>query len=189
MTFFDWLAAVILWANLPVPVFWLVLHTRVGYWRPRVRAAYLTAVLAAWGSATALLPMAATRLFAARRIPMPLRLAGLLLVVFDVCVILRVERELGAARLLGRAELAGEGEIKCDGSYARVRHPRYAAMLVSTLGACLMAAGGLLWLVAGLWAAAVLVMIRAEERELLTRFGPAYAAYRQRVPALFPGLK
>jgi len=31
-----------------------------------------------------------------------------------------------------------------------------------------------------------LVVIRLEERELAARFGPAYAAYRKKVPAFLP---
>jgi len=49
-----------------------------------------------------------------------------------------------------------------------------------------MAAGPALWFLAAIWFAVVLLMIRAEERELLERFGPAYAEYRGNVPALFP---
>jgi protein-S-isoprenylcysteine O-methyltransferase Ste14 len=59
-------------------------------------------------------------------------------------------------------------------------------MIVSTAGACLLAARPALWCLAAAWALAVALMIRAEERELLARFGSAYAAYRRRVPAVFP---
>ena len=186
MTFFDWIAGAVLWANLPVPIFWLVLHTRVEFWRRRVGAAYAVAMITAWGSASVLGWMFARHLLEAATVPRGQKLAGVFLVLLDVWVLLNVERQLGVDRLAGRAELASGGEIKTDGYYARVRHPRYAAMMVSTVGACLIAAGPLLWTIAGAWAGVVLLMIRAEERELLARFGPAYAEYRRRVPALVP---
>jgi protein-S-isoprenylcysteine O-methyltransferase Ste14 len=40
--------------------------------------------------------------------------------------------------------------------------------------------------VAALWWIAAMVIIRLEERELRNRFGVAYTAYAQRVPALLP---
>jgi protein-S-isoprenylcysteine O-methyltransferase Ste14 len=186
MTSYDWIAGVILWANLPVPIFWLVLHTRVDYWRTRVRAGYSTAIVAAWGSATVLAWLYARRLLEAAAVPVGRKLAGVALVLVDVWILANVERQLGVHRLSGRAELANGGQIQTDGYYTRVRHPRYAAMILSTLGACLMAAGPLLWVLAAAWTGVVLLMIRAEERELLVRFGPAYAEYRRMVPALIP---
>ncbi|HKO03459.1 MAG TPA: isoprenylcysteine carboxylmethyltransferase family protein [Candidatus Acidoferrales bacterium] len=189
MTFFGWIAGLVLWANLPVPIFWLVLHTRVEFWRRRVGAAFTTAIVAGWGSATALAWLYGQRLLDSEAMPLVARIAGLLLIAFDVWAIVQVERQLGVQRLMGRAELAGIGEIKRDGIYGLVRHPRYAAMMVSTLGACLVAARPAMWGIAAGWAAVVLLMIRAEERELVARFGAKYEEYRRGVPALVPRLR
>ncbi len=186
MSLFDFIAGFVLWANLPVPVFWLVLHTRVEFWRRHMRAGYAAAIVAGWGSATAVAWPYGRQLLNSQAVPQPVRWAGVLLILFDGWVIAHVERQMGVHRLIGKAELAGAGEMKRDGLYARVRHPRYAAMMVSTLGACLMAARPALWCGATVWAAVVLLMIRVEERELLARFGPDYAEYRRRVPALVP---
>jgi protein-S-isoprenylcysteine O-methyltransferase Ste14 len=186
MTAFDWIPGLVLWANLPVPIFWLVLHTRVAFWRQHVRAAYATAIVAAWGSATVLAWLYGRLLLDASSIPLVQRTAGLLLIAFDAGVIFQVERQLGVHRLVGKAELLGAGEMKRDGFYARVRHPRYAAMVLSTLGACLMAARPLLWGFAALWAVVVVLMIRAEERELVARFGAGYEEYQRRVPMIVP---
>jgi protein-S-isoprenylcysteine O-methyltransferase Ste14 len=43
-----------------------------------------------------------------------------------------------------------------------------------------------LWIVGACWLILTLAIIRLEERELRRRFGPAYAAYARRVPALWP---
>jgi protein-S-isoprenylcysteine O-methyltransferase Ste14 len=188
MTFYDWFAGLVLWANLPVPIFWLVLHSRVEFWRMRVRAAYLTAVAAAWGTVTLLGWIYGRGLLEAAEVPVIRKVAGAALALLDGWILINVERQLGVHRLAGRAELTSGGQIKTDGYYTYVRHPRYAAMLLSTLGACLMAAGPLLWMLAGAWSGVVLLMIHAEESELLARFGPAYAEYRRNVPALLPRL-
>jgi len=186
MTIADWIAGSVLLANLPVPVYWLVLHSAVGFWRRHVRAGYAVAIVTGWGSGSALAWLYGSRLLNAAAVPAPMKWAGAALIAFDVWVILQVERHLGAHRMVGQAELTGGGEMKLDGIYARVRHPRYAAMLISTLGACLMAARPLMWCIAAVWAAVVGLMVRAEERELVARFGAAYEEYRQRVPALVP---
>ena len=186
MSAVDGIASVVLWANLPVPVYWLVLHSAVAYWRRHVRAGYLVAVATGWGSASVLLWIFASRLLNAAAVPSPVKWIGGALIALDIWVILQVERHLGGHRMVGQAELTGAGEIKTDGIYARIRHPRYAAMMLSTLGACLIAARPVMWLVAALWAIVVVTMIRVEERELVARFGPAYEEYRRRVPAIMP---
>jgi protein-S-isoprenylcysteine O-methyltransferase Ste14 len=67
-----------------------------------------------------------------------------------------------------------------------VRHPRYLGMILAVLGASLLGGSQTLWAVFAIWLAIVLAMIWIEDRELRLRFGPAYAAYAQRVPALLP---
>jgi protein-S-isoprenylcysteine O-methyltransferase Ste14 len=188
MTISDWIAGCVLFANLPVPVYWLVLHPGVGFWRRHVRAGYAAAIVTAWGSASVLAWLYGSRLLNAAAVPLVAKWAGAALIVFDVWVILQVERQLGAHRLVGQAELSGGGEMKTDGIYACVRHPRYAAMLISTLGACLMAARPAMWCLAVAWAVVVWAMVRVEERELVARFGAAYEEYRRRVPAVIPRL-
>ena len=184
----DWIAGAVLWANLPVPVFWLVMHAGVSYWRKHARAGYATAIVAGWGSATVGAWLYAGRMLDAASAPAAGRWVGVALIAFDAWVIVQVEKQLGVARMVGQAELRAGGEMKLDGIYARVRHPRYAAMLISTLGACLMAARPAMWCAAAVWAVVVGLMVREEERELVARFGDAYEEYRRRVPAVIPRL-
>jgi protein-S-isoprenylcysteine O-methyltransferase Ste14 len=94
--------------------------------------------------------------------------------------------QLGTDRLVGASELTGAGELATAGLYARVRHPRYAAMMAGMLGVCLMAGALLLWAASAVWWLLALLSIHLEERELISRFGEAYRDYRQRVPAFLP---
>ncbi len=59
-------------------------------------------------------------------------------------------------------------------------------MMLGVLGVCILAGSQWLWIVAVAWWIAALAIIRIEERELRERFGPAYAAYAERVPMLLP---
>ena len=179
---------------MPVPLYWLVLHGRVEFWRKHKRAGYLCAVAIAWGGVDALLFHFRAQLFrdpsisasAAGAPPIWAIVAGLLLIAADAFLLTTVEIELGGHRLVGHAELTGRGEMTERGLYTRVRHPRYLGMILAVLGACLLAGTWRLWFVVALWLAIALAAIQLEERELRVRFGPAYIAYAQRVPALLP---
>ena len=97
------------------------------------------------------------------------------------------------ARLaLGRSwsvgpRVAMDRGLRTDGPYAITRHPIYTGLLGMLLGSALL--GGLgQWIVLFLAGLIVAVLkIRSEERLLLATFPDAYAAYRERVPALLPG--
>jgi protein-S-isoprenylcysteine O-methyltransferase Ste14 len=188
------IAAAALAFEMPVPLYWLVLHGRVEFWRKHKRAGYLCAVAIAWGGVDALLFHFRAQLFrdpsistgAAGAPPFWAIAAGLLLIAADAFLLTSVEIELGGHRLVGHAELTGRGEMTERGLYTWVRHPRYLGMILAVLGACLLAGTGRLWVVVALWLAIALVTIQLEERELRVRFGPAYIAYAQRVPALLP---
>jgi protein-S-isoprenylcysteine O-methyltransferase Ste14 len=186
MKFLDWLAAVVLWFELPIPLFWLVMHPLVGYWRTRQRAAYTVALLAAWGAVTAYLMALHARLFASERVPSASIVVGIALLVLDVYLFRRAQRDLGKWRLVGKLELSGGGELATEGIYARMRHPRYAGMMIAVLGACLLAGSRWLWLTAAAWGLLALLAIRLEERELRARFGAAYESYCRRVPQFVP---
>ena len=188
MRFLHWFAGLVLAVELPVPIYWLVLHGGIGFWRKRGRGRtpYWVAVGAAWGVGGWMLYHFRADLFIYAPRPLWAIVAGAVLMGADVAILSIVETELGGRRLVGQAELTRSGELAVRGLYARVRHPRYLGMMLGVLGVCLLAGSRQLWLVAALWWIAARVMIAIEERELRDRFGAAYAAYAKRVPALLP---
>jgi len=186
MSVFDWLAAVVLFFNLPIPLYWLILRPGVGFWRRHLRAAYWVAGLSASTLVTLFLYAFHARLFASARAPVWAIALGIALVLADGFVLYRVGRELGSKRLMGHAELEGTGELATTGLYARVRHPRYAGSMMAVLGACLVAGTLTLWVVAACWWLLLIASILLEERELRGRFGASYEAYCKRVPRFLP---
>ena len=186
MRFLHAVAGFILFFELPIPIYWLILHPFPSFWRRRVRAAFLFAGLTAWTCGAVALWMSRHALLSATRPPWFAIAAGFALIAVEFYLFARVERELGSKRLVGHAELTGTGEMFSEGLYAYVRHPRYAGMFSAVLGAALLAATPLLWLVLVFWCPLALFAIRMEERELAARFGPGYEAYRKRVPAFLP---
>lgn len=186
MQFFDWIAAIIFFLQLPNPLFWLIVHPRVRYWRNHVRVAYVTALAVAWGIVTSFLFAFHAVIFTHKR-PNDLQTgAGLLLIALDLWLLGLVRRELGGSRLIGKPELSGNGEIARSGVYSYIRHPRYAGMVASVLGACLLAATRVMWGITAIWLLLVVLVIGLEERELRLRFGSAYADYCRRVPRFIP---
>ena len=94
-------------------------------------------------------------------------------------------------QVVGRSELEPdrhEQRLNTQGIRSRLRHPLYFGHLLHLTGWALGTGLAVLW---GLWAFAIAtgaLMIRAEERELLTRFGQQYRDYQRRVPAILPRL-
>jgi protein-S-isoprenylcysteine O-methyltransferase Ste14 len=155
------------------------------FWRRHIRAAFPVAVLAAWGIVDFVLYRFRLELFRRDGMSWP-ALVGMVPIAFDIFTFFTSEAVLGGRRLAGHAELAGSRELIARGLYARVRHPRYLGMMSGVFGACLVIALPPLWAASTLWLLLALLAIRAEEHELRTRLGPAYAAYAERVPALLP---
>jgi protein-S-isoprenylcysteine O-methyltransferase Ste14 len=172
--------------ELPIPIYWMVLHSLVNFWRHRKRAAYLTAVLAAWGSGSIFIGVFHRELFSEQLAPAWAIFPGLTLIFLEGWVFHLVHRDLGTMRLVGQTELTGGGELAATGIYRRVRHPRYAGMMAAVAGACLLAGTRLLWLVAVVWWFLAMFSILLEERELRSRFGAGYGAYSRRVPRFLP---
>ena len=186
MRFLHALAGFILFFELPIPIYWLILHPFNSFWRSRVRAAFWFAGLTAWICGGVALWHFRQLLLAASRPPWFAIATGFALIAIEGYLFVRVERELGSRRLVGHSELTGTGEMFSSGLYAHVRHPRYAGMFCAVLGAALFAGTRLLWIVLAVWLPFALIVIRLEEKELAVRFGPGYEAYRKRVPAFLP---
>jgi len=179
------IAIFVLAFEMPVPIYWLILHKPVLFWRKHVRAAFLVAVVAAWGIVDILLYRFRLELFRRDAVSW-LALLGLVLIGVDVFTLVKSEAVLGGRRIVGHSELEGSRELIARGLYTRVRHPRYLGMMSGVLGACLIVALPPLWAAGVVWLFLALLTIRSEEHELHARLGPAYAAYAERVPALLP---
>jgi len=186
MNILRWVAAIVFFFELPNPVFWLIVHPQIGYWRGRLRLAYPTALLTSWGLVTTCLVVFRRVLFMqTERGDLQVGI-GLLLIALGIHLFARAKRDLGASRFIGKTELLGGGEVVDSGIYAHVRNPRYVGMIAAVTGACVLAATPLMWEVCGVWFVLVLIVIGFEERELRGRLGAPYIEYCRRVPRFIP---
>ncbi len=189
MTLPTWIAAIVLFLQLPIPLYWFVVHPGVRFWRRYPRAVYVVGLACSWPPVTIALVTLRRKLFQPSWPSIAAFCAGLALILIEVWVFWRVGRDLGTASLVGKTELSGTGEIRRNGIYARLRHPRYTASLLAILGACLLAATPAMWLTALAWLLLMAVVIALEEREMRRRFGEAYRDYCRRVPRFLPRLE
>ncbi|SRR5579871_1621942 len=186
MHFLHALTGFVLFFELPIPFYWLILHPFHSFWRTRIRAAFWFAGLTAWTSGGIALWLTRNALLSPNSLSRYALTAGIALLAIEGYLFLRVEKELGSRRLVGHAELKGGGEMFSSGLYAHVRHPRYSGMFCAVAGAAFIAGTRALWIVLAIWLPFALIAIRLEEKELAIRFGSSYEAYRQNVPAFVP---
>ena len=186
MAAIGWFAALVLFLQLPIPLYWFVVHPQVSFWRRHQTAAFVTGVLLSWVPVTTCIVVFRDELFCDRWPPVWMSTTGFALIIFESWIFWRVKRDLGVARLVGKTELSGGGDVVHRGIYARIRHPRYVGSFLAIVGACFLAGTQTLWFVAAIWSVLTLVAIAFEERELRARLGDTYIDYCRRVPRFLP---
>jgi protein-S-isoprenylcysteine O-methyltransferase Ste14 len=183
---FRSLALIVFYLDLPVPIYWFILHPFTNFWRRNIRAAFWFAGLFAWTAGAVFVTVFRHQLLD-ENTPSPLAaLVGSFLIAADFVLLFYSGKYLGARKLVGHAELSGKSELTTSGLYKYVRHPRYTGMISAVAGACILAQTKFAWEVSAIWCAFVLVSIHLEEREMRRRFGAAYEDYCRATPRFFP---
>lgn len=181
----------LLWlVSFPVLLFWILLHPFVDFWRRMGRAATYTILLGAWVAAGVLL-YAKRDFFLAVELGTHPALWGLTAAFYaaSLAVEIPARRHLSTRTLVGVPELAeetGEEGLLQEGIYARMRHPRYVGAAFGYVASACFANYLFLWAALPLFLFLLHTVVLLEERELLDRFGPAYARYMERVPRYVP---
>lgn len=176
----------------PAIAFWLLIHPLVGLWR-RIRPSVSYSLLTV---ACVLLGAVAFR-FRKEWLGVDLGTSpalmgsGAVLYGFSAWLSVLTRRHLPMATFAGLPELSPSGPggvLLQDGIFGRIRHPRYVSVIIGTAGFALFVnfTGAYLTVLGSI--PALFLVIFFEERELASRFGPAYEEYRARVPAFVPRL-
>jgi protein-S-isoprenylcysteine O-methyltransferase Ste14 len=184
--FFRYLALIIFLLDLPVPIYWFILHPFTNFWRRNIRAVFWVAGLASWTAGAVFVTTARHQLLG-EDIPPPLAVfAAIPLIAADFILLYYSGKFLGGKKLVGHAELSGKSELTTTGLYKCVRHPRYTGMICAIIGACVLAQTKFAWTISAIWFVCVLVCIFLEEREMRHRFGAAYEEYSRATPRFLP---
>ena|SRR5215472_11102545 len=184
----GWLACVVYFT---IPVFWLVIHTPIDYWRSRRRLPYGWIVpgwMASW-VVLALITMRwrAVLLYHGAWMWVP----AIALFVVGFWLYREAGVNFSKQQLYGLPELnagGAEQRLVTTGIRARVRHPVYLAHLCEMLAWSVGAGLALCYVLTAFAMVTGAVMIRKEDMELEGRFGEEYRAYKAAVPAVFPHL-
>jgi protein-S-isoprenylcysteine O-methyltransferase Ste14 len=179
------IAGLVLFLQLPVPLYWFMVHPFTAFWRRHKKAAYITATTLAWGAGAVFLFLARKWLFPAE-IQWPSVPLGLAFILADVYLFRRAILDLGKARLVGDVELSGGGNVIRTGIYAYMRNPRYSGSFLAVAGGCLLAGTRWMWLTAIVWCMLMFSALLLEEREMRARFGDEYLKYCREVPRFLP---
>ncbi len=186
MRFFRYLALAVFFLDLPVPLYWFILHPFAKFWRTRVRAAFYIAGLGAWTAGGIFVFYFRGKLLAPDSPSLPLALLGAALILANGVLLYRATKDLGHMKLVGHAELTGKTDLVTKGLYRHIRNPRYAGMIAAVAGACILAGSRWALAVSGIWLLLVFAVILFEEREMRVRFGSVYRDYCRAVPRFLP---
>ena len=177
-------------------MFWLIIHPNIERWRRVGTRAY-------WVAPFAWLVTAGPLLFYRRRIfsvhwTMPRVPAGIMTAIGVAALLTAVmflrnaTKEISFRTMVGLPELEphkNKQPILSAGIYSKTRNPIYFAHWLLVFSAAAVSNFAANWILFALDCAVLPLLIRCEERELLTRYGPGYAAYLRRVPRFFPQLR
>jgi protein-S-isoprenylcysteine O-methyltransferase Ste14 len=173
----------------PAPIFWLMIHPAIKFWR-RFGTRALWVALPAWLVCGATLLAFRRELFADRlNRNVFTTLAGTGLVLLGLWLNRRVHREFSWRRLVGLPELTPErhpGGVVRSGIYANLRHPRYLEFMMTFVGLALLTGAVGIFVLAIVTILLYLIVAPLEERELRQQYGQAYEAYRSEVPRFIP---
>jgi protein-S-isoprenylcysteine O-methyltransferase Ste14 len=120
----------------------------------------------------------------------PLRLAGVLLVVAGAAVLIHAFARFVVEGRGTPAPVAPTAHLVVGGLYRYVRNPMYLAVTATIVGQALLLWRPVLLTYAAIIAAAFVVFVLGYEQPALRRqYGGSYEAYRRAVPAWWPRLR
>ncbi|MEJ2217722.1 MAG: isoprenylcysteine carboxylmethyltransferase family protein [Gemmatimonadota bacterium] len=186
--------AILLIVGMPPAVaFWLVAHPLAALWRRLGSLWTYIALAVAWIALAAILFLLRGSLIGRDLgTSWPLIAVGVVLYGASAWLSLLCRRQLRLNIFAGLPELSSRaypGHLLQEGVYGVIRHPRYASVILGTVGFALAVNYTGAYVVEAVSLLLLWPVVVLEERELAARFGPEYEAYRRRTPALLPRWK
>jgi protein-S-isoprenylcysteine O-methyltransferase Ste14 len=174
-----------------VPLFWIPVHGLSAFFKKIGIFTYITPLIT-WLPVVGLLYISRSWILS-HRLELPVFLQGIGWVVFILGIFLQLWtlRILGGLRIIGLPEVSQlvESRIITSGPFSVIRHPTYASHTIMFAGVFLLSGVIALGVITLLDIAIInAFVIPLEDRELVERFGDEYKAYKDRVPAFFPGM-
>ncbi len=170
-------------------VFWFIMHTNIERWRKVGRRAFWIASIG-WPLTAAPLIYFRNEVFPQQLPPHPVMLSlGVLTLAAGLVAARKASFRISLRTLVGLSELEPRKNTQPlihTGIYSRTRNPLYLSHWLFLLAAALISGYTAAWILFAVDCVLLPMMIRAEERELLSRYGGEFADYMRRVPRFFP---
>jgi len=179
-----------------VLVFWLIMHNNIERLRPMGTRAYWVAAMA-WIITAGPLLFFRSRIFSVQfsmpeAVRIGLELLGVLTLLLGAALLLQARKKIPLKTMVGLPEIApdkNQQAVLNTGIYAKTRNPIYLAHWLLVLSGAALTNFAANWIMFALDCLVLPLLIRAEERELLARYGTAYLAYMRQVPRFFPQVR
>lgn len=174
----------------PAIIYWFVVHPFVDVWRRVGKATTFSLLFVMFVGImywiwTLREPLLATEYGTDAKLWLPAALCYGLAIWIQI----RIKKQLTFRVLSGVPELDPDGKggtLLTEGLYARVRHPRYVAVLLGIIAWALFTNYLAVYALIPVSTLGLVLVVTMEERELARRFGEEYLAYRSRVPMFIP---
>jgi protein-S-isoprenylcysteine O-methyltransferase Ste14 len=174
-----------------VPLFWIPVHSFSAFFKKIGIFTYITPLIT-WLPFVVLIYSGRQWILTYRfELPVVLQVIGWVVFILGLFLQLWTLRVLGGLRIIGFHEVSWlvESKVITSGPFSVIRHPTYASHTIMYAG---------VFLISGVIALGIITLldiiiinafvIPLEDRELAERLGDEYKAYRDRVPAFFPGM-
>ena len=185
-----WMAVLTIVSVPPAILYWFIVHPFIDVWR-RVGKATTYSVLAVmfFGGMWLLYGQRETLMSVDYGTDPWLWLPAIVCYLLAMWIQIKIKKQLTFRILAGVPELDADGKggkLLQEGLYARVRHPRYVAVLLGVIGWAMFTNYLAMYLLIPVSVLGLAGIAWFEERELARRFGAEYEDYRRRVPMFIP---
>jgi protein-S-isoprenylcysteine O-methyltransferase Ste14 len=178
-------------------VFWLIVHTHIEQLRTVGPRIYWAVASAAWLSTAGPLLFLRPNIFAVRfllprAVALGLAALGALAFIFAVRLLSKATAQIPIRTMIGLPEIEPgkrKQPVLRSGIYSKTRNPIYLAHWLLVFSAAALTNFAANWTMFAADCILLPLLIRAEERELLGRYGSAYRSYMQQVPRFFPQVR
>jgi protein-S-isoprenylcysteine O-methyltransferase Ste14 len=174
-------------------VFWQIMHNNIERLRPFGIRAYWVAAFA-WLVTSVPLLVLRHRIFSVRWLaPEPfdglIVALGIVTLILACTILFQASRQISLRIMVGLPEVEpqkNKQRVLNAGIYSKTRNPIYLGHWLLVFSAAALSGFAANWAGFALDCLAVPLLIRAEERELITRYGSSFQDYMRRVPRFFP---
>ena len=177
--------------------FWFIVHPNIDRLRPWGPRAYLAVAAFAWATTAGPLLLLRSRIFAVSwSLPQPfsgiVAGIGIVTLVLALAIFSQASKQISFRTLIGITEIEphkSRQPVLDSGIYSKTRNPIYLAHWLLILSAAAVSGYAANWIMFAVDCLVVPLLIFAEERELLARYGRDFSDYMRRVPRFFPQLR